>query len=100
MNQDEKALHELDKASLVAIILELREMIAHLTARIQELEGRLAKNSGNSGKPPSSDGLKKKPAPERAATDGQATRPCGTHAGHGERSGAHRSASAGPLPPV
>ena len=33
-----------------------------LRARIAELERQLGLNSGNSGKPPSSDGLKKKPA--------------------------------------
>ncbi len=37
----------------------LREGIAVLQARIAELERRLGLNSGNSGKPPSSDGLKK-----------------------------------------
>jgi transposase len=35
---------------------------AALLARVAELERRLGLNSGNSGKPPSSDGLKKKPA--------------------------------------
>jgi transposase len=37
-------------------------LIAALQARIAELERQLGLNSGNSGKPPSSDGLKKKPA--------------------------------------
>src|SRR5450631_4854396 len=55
-----------DPASLEAIIAALREqntaqqaVIAQLQERIAELERRLGLNSGNSGKPPSSDGLKK-----------------------------------------
>src|SRR5450432_2864791 len=39
----------------------LRGEITVLLARIAELERRLGLNSGNSGKPPSSDGLKKPP---------------------------------------
>jgi transposase len=52
-------LAELDKESLIAIIVELREVIVKQTTQIQELRDQLAKNSQNSGKPPSSDGLKK-----------------------------------------
>src|ERR1700680_3526898 len=55
-----------DRASLEAIIAALREqntaqqaLVAQLQERIAELERRLGLNSGNSGKPPSSDGLKK-----------------------------------------
>ena len=54
-----------DRASLEALIAALREhtaqqaLIAQLQERIAELERRLGLNSGNSGKPPSSDGLKK-----------------------------------------
>ena len=48
-------------AALRAENAELREANAVLTARITELERRLGLNSTNSGKPPSSDGLKKSP---------------------------------------
>lgn len=40
---------------------ELRKQNALLTSRVDELEDRLNKNSQNSNKPPSSDGLRKKP---------------------------------------
>ena len=63
MNRD--LLERLSKDDLVELLLaqEARhaaEMAAR-TARIAELERRLGLNSGNSGKPPSSDGLKKAP---------------------------------------
>jgi transposase len=48
-------------AALQAQNAELRAMIAAQNARIVDLERQLGLNSGNSGKPPSSDGLKKKP---------------------------------------
>jgi hypothetical protein len=52
-------LAELDKGSLIAMILELQEMVAKQAARMQELSDQLARHSGNSGKPPSSEGLRK-----------------------------------------
>jgi transposase len=54
-------LGELDKEALIAIILEQREQIVVLTQQIKKLQVQLAKNSQNSGKPPSSDGFKKAP---------------------------------------
>src|SRR5471030_2451663 len=42
-------------------ITEQQTVIAALQSRNAELERQLGLNSGNSGKPPSSDGLKKKP---------------------------------------
>ena len=49
---DRTALDQLSKDALIALLLAQE-------ARIAELERRLGLNSSNSGKPPSSDGLKK-----------------------------------------
>src|SRR5450631_984281 len=49
-----------ENAALNARIAELVAQNATLLARVQELEARLAKDSHNSGKPPSSDGLRRK----------------------------------------
>ena len=46
--------------SLLEIIEAQAALIKQLEARIQELEQRLKKNSSNSSKPPSSDGLSKR----------------------------------------
>jgi transposase len=58
-------LRQFSKEDLIALLLaqEARHAaeMAALRAQIAELERRLALNSGNSGKPPSSDGLRKAP---------------------------------------
>jgi cell division septum initiation protein DivIVA len=63
---DRQHLRKMDKESLIDLVeamyvrMEaLMEEVAHQKERIQALEDQLAKHSGNSGKPPSSDGLKK-----------------------------------------
>jgi transposase len=48
-----------DPEALVNIILPLQEHVQILTQRVVQLEERLNKNSRNSSKPPSSDGIKK-----------------------------------------
>ena len=58
----------------------LREQIATLTQIVQELQARLNKDSHNSSKPPSSDGMKKKPAPK--SQRGQSGKPSGGQPGH------------------
>ncbi|MBL8157785.1 MAG: IS66 family transposase, partial [Anaerolineae bacterium] len=60
MELKREQLEQLNTEQLVALIIELQGIIARQGGRIQALEDQLAKNSGNSGKPPSSDGLKKR----------------------------------------
>ena len=52
-----------DLIDLVEVLLtrvqQLESLVQEQAATIQSLQDQLAKNSGNSGKPPSSDGLKK-----------------------------------------
>ena len=56
----------------------LTVMVQALSARVRELEGRLHKDSPNSSKPPSSDGLAKKPKSLRQSSG----RKPGGQAGH------------------
>jgi transposase len=44
------------------LIVKQAQALEHLLLRVAELERRLGENSGNSHRPPSSDGLQKKPA--------------------------------------
>ena len=55
-------------AALQAQNAELRAIVAAQNARIGELERQLGLNSTNSAKPPSSDGLKKKPVQARTSS--------------------------------
>ncbi len=54
-------LLQFDKETLVEIILQLQEQVQVLTKRVEDLESKLHKNSRNSSKPPSTDGLAKPP---------------------------------------
>lgn len=57
---DRQQLEKLDTASLIELILEMKQQIAEQQVLIQSLRDQLAKDSQNSSKPPSSDGLKKR----------------------------------------
>lgn len=61
------------------LIRALFAQVAALTSKVAELEGRLAQNSRNSSKPPSSDGLNK-PKPKSLRQAGQ--KPTGGQKGH------------------
>ena len=61
----------------------LEEQVAHLVERIEELERRLGLDSRNSGKPPSSDGLKKPKSKRRTRSlRGKSGRKPGGQPGH------------------
>ncbi|MCF6210535.1 MAG: IS66 family transposase [Gammaproteobacteria bacterium] len=70
---DKKALSALEKNDLITLLMQQNEIlmvqcarIAGLEKEIEELKGKLAKNSRNSSKPPSSDGYDKpKPKSQR-----------------------------------
>jgi len=77
-------LLKLDKATLVEIILKQQEQMLTLTKRMNALEAQLHKNSSNSSKPPSTDGLAK-PPPKPKSLRKKSTRKSGGqkhHKGH------------------
>ena len=78
-----QALPDLDQLSVVdkdALIRALFAKLQALSAQVKELQGRVALNSRNSSRPPSSDGLAK-PAPKSLRVAGQ--KPNGGQKGHG-----------------
>lgn len=71
------------RAELIALIHAQAAQIAALVARVAELERRLGLNSTNSGKPPSSDGLKK-PARVSSLRESSGKKPGGQKGHEGE----------------
>src|SRR4030042_1033793 len=71
-------IYDQGKDTVVEFIMQLLEKIEILTKRVNELEQKLSKDSHNSSKPPSSDGLKKRTRSQRKRS-GKKT---GGQAGH------------------
>lgn len=72
-------LEELDKSTLIELILALQAQVAEQGKQLQKLSDQIAKNSQNSSKPPGSDGLKK-PSPKSLRPKGE--KPYGGQPGH------------------
>ncbi len=72
-------LEQLEKADLIDLILQQADRIEELSAQVQHLEDQLARNSRNSSKPPSSDGLK---TPRRTSRRKKGERKAGGQKGH------------------
>jgi len=81
MNGDSQS--EPTREELIALIRAQAAEIAALKARIAELERRLGLDSSNSGKPPSSDGLKKPPR-TRSSREPSGKKPGGQKGHKGE----------------
>lgn len=77
--QTPSSLNQLSHAEKDALILMLQEQVKALQDAVKQLQSKLNKNSHNSSKPPSSDGLNK-PAPKSLRVAGK--KPTGGQHGH------------------
>jgi transposase len=76
-----RAIYGQGEEAVVTLVERLLAQISDLTERVQKLEDQIAKNSGNSGKPPSSDGLKKPQPKSLRQASGKASGGQPGHAG-------------------
>lgn len=74
-------LYDQGPDAVYALLCAMQAQIDALNARVLELEARLSKDSHNSSRPPSSDGLKK-PAPKPRSLRKQTGRSSGAQPGH------------------
>jgi transposase len=75
-----RAVYRLGETAVLDLMQAMQSQIQQLQARVQALEDRLAQNSSNSHKPPSSEGLAKPSVPKSLRT--KTGRPSGGQPGH------------------
>ena len=64
-----QAIYDKGPDAVVEVIAALQNAVTTLGLRVKQLEDRIGKDSHNSSKPPSSDGLHKKPKSQRGTSD-------------------------------
>jgi transposase len=77
-----RAIYRQGEEATVILISQLIQVITQLESRVQQLEDQLGKNSRNSGKPPSSDGLAKPRTRSLREPSGKSTGGQPGHPGH------------------
>jgi transposase len=75
-------LEQLDKEILIVLVLQLQDQLDGLSQRVKKLEDEIAKDSHNSSKPPSSDGLTKRKTRSLRRAEGRKAGGQAGHAGH------------------
>ncbi|MGB9873048.1 MAG: IS66 family transposase [Anaerolineae bacterium] len=81
-SEEIRALYRQGEEAVVAAFERLATLVRELEAQVQALEDQLAKNSRNSSKPPSSDGLKKPVARTLRRPEGKKVGAQPGHPGH------------------
>jgi transposase len=74
-----RAIYQEGEEAVLALVIELQTMLSTLAARMQAVEDQQAKNSRNSSKPPSSEGLKK---PRQRSLRQPSGKKAGAQSGH------------------
>jgi transposase len=88
-DEEVRQAYQQGEEAVVGLVRKLTDNFKVLTARMQALEDRLAKNSGNSGKPPSSDGLNKPSPKSLRKRHGRKSGGQAGHSGHTLKTVAH-----------
>ena len=75
-------LEQLDKKTLIDVVLMLQDHLDELSQRVKKLEDQVVKQSRNSSKPPSSDGLAKPKTRSLRRSEGRKAGGQKGHPGH------------------
>src|SRR5688572_4567895 len=79
---DREQLEQLNKETLIDLVLFLQDHLDQLSQRVKQLEDQVSKDSRNSSKPPSSDGLSKRKTRSLRRSEGRKPGGQEGHAGH------------------